>query len=65
MVPGALQYEAVVPGMPHICYRQSQVDALLKDLRTTVEREQATLHKKGYDGPLLPISFLALSGAPS
>jgi predicted acylesterase/phospholipase RssA len=61
-VPGALQYQAVVPGMPNIRYRQPQVDALLKDLRTTVEREQATLRKKGYDGPLLPISFLALSG---
>lgn len=61
-VPGALQYEAVLPGMPHVRYRQPQVDALLKDLRTTVERERATLHKKGYDGPLLPISFLALSG---
>jgi len=61
-VPGALQYEAVVPGMPNIRYRQPQVDALLKDLRTTVEREQAELRKKGYDGPLLPISFLALSG---
>ena len=32
-VPGALQYEAVVPGMPNIRYRQPQVDALLKDLR--------------------------------
>jgi predicted acylesterase/phospholipase RssA len=61
-VPGALQYQAVVPGMPNIRYRQPQVDALLKDLRTTVEREQAALHEKGYDGPLLPISFLALSG---
>lgn len=61
-VPGALQYEAVVPGMPNVRYRQPQVDALLKDLRTTVEREQAELHRKGYDGPLLPISFLALSG---
>jgi len=61
-VPGALQYQAVVPGMPNIRYRQPQVDALLKDLRTTVEREQATLRNKGYDGPLLPISFLALSG---
>ena len=35
---------------------------MLKDLRTTVEREQAHLRKKGYDGPLQPISFLALSG---
>lgn len=61
-VPGALQYQAVVPGMPDIRYRQPQVDALLKDLRTTVEREQAALRNKGYDGPLLPISFLALSG---
>jgi predicted acylesterase/phospholipase RssA len=61
-VPGALQYEAAVSGMPHIRYRQPQVDGLLKDLRTTVEREQAALRKKGYDGPLLPISFLALSG---
>lgn len=61
-VPGALQYEAAVPGMPHIRYRQPQVEGLLKDLRTTVEREQAALRKKGYDGPLLPISFLALSG---
>lgn len=61
-VPGALQYEAEVPGMPHIRYRQPRVDALLKDLRTTVEREQATLRGQGYDGPLLPISFLALSG---
>jgi predicted acylesterase/phospholipase RssA len=61
-VPGALQYEAAVPGMPNIRYRQPQVDTLLKDLRTTVEREQAALRKKGYDGPLLPTSFLALSG---
>lgn len=61
-VPGALQYEAVVPGMPQIRYRQPQVDALLKDLRTTVEREQTYLRKQGYDGPLLPISYLALSG---
>lgn len=61
-VPGELQYEAVVPGMPNVRYRQPQVDALLKDLRTTVEREQAYLRNKGYDGPLLPISFLALSG---
>ena len=60
-VPGALQDEAVVPGMPNVRYRPPQVDALLKDLRTTVEREQAELHRKGYDGPLLPISFLALS----
>lgn len=61
-VPGALQYEAVVPGMPNIRYRQPQLDAMLKDLRITVEREQAELHRKGYDGPLRPISFLALSG---
>jgi predicted acylesterase/phospholipase RssA len=61
-VPGALQYEASVPGMPNIRYRQPQVDELLKDLRTTVAREQDELRKKGYDGPLLPISFLALSG---
>lgn len=61
-VPGDLQYEAAVPGMPGIRYRQPQVDALLADLRTTVEREQAELRRTGYDGPLLPISFLALSG---
>lgn len=29
-VPGALQYEAVVPGMPNVRCRQPQVDALLK-----------------------------------
>ena len=60
-MPGALQYEAVVPGMPNLRYRQPQVDALRKDLRTTVEREQAALRRTDYDGPLLPISFLALS----
>ena len=61
-VPHALQYEAVVPGMPGIRYRAPKVDDLIKDLRVTVQREQATLRAHGYSGPLLPISFLAISG---
>jgi predicted acylesterase/phospholipase RssA len=61
-VPHALQYEAVVPGMPGIRYRAPKVDGMIKDLRLTVQREQVALRADGYSGPLLPISFLAISG---
>lgn len=46
-VPHELQHEAAVPGMPGIRYRAPKVDGLLKDLRLTVEREQAALRADG------------------
>ena len=61
-VPRDQQYAATVPGLPGIRYRAPQVEALMDDLRTTVERERAVLRADGYRGPLLPISFLAVSG---
>ena len=48
--------------MPGIRYRAPDFDGMKKDLLVTVQRERATLKAGGYDGPLKPISFLALSG---
>ncbi len=61
-VPAARQLQASVPGLPGIRYRAPDFDGLKKDLVITVQRERATLKAAGYDGPLKPISFLALSG---
>jgi len=61
-VPAAKQLQATVPGMPGIRYRAPDFDGMKKDLAVTVQRERAALKAGGYDGPLKPISFLALSG---
>jgi hypothetical protein len=61
-VPAAKQLQAIVPGMPGIRYRAPDFDGLKKDLVLTVQRERAALKAAGYDGPLRPTSFLALSG---
>lgn len=61
-VPQAQQHHASVPSLPGIRYRAPDFDGLKRDLVTTVQRERALLKSAGYDGPLKPISFLAISG---
>jgi hypothetical protein len=61
-VPHSMQQRAVVPGMPNVRYRAPDVEALTRDLQVTVQRERALRSAAGHDGPLPPISFLALSG---
>jgi len=61
-VPNDKQDAAIVPGMPSIRYRIPNIDALVRDAAVTVQRERADLHAQGYEGPLPPISYLAVSG---
>ncbi len=62
-VPETLRQEAVIPGIPDARFF---ADAAMTDFTRigmeSLEREKAFLAASGHEGPLPPVSFLALSG---
>ena len=61
-VPVALEDSAVVPGMADVRYFAPDFGQMERDMQLTIVREKAALAASGYNGPLPPISYLALSG---
>src|SRR5262245_60425840 len=62
-VPLDLHSKAVIPGMPEVRYRVTDLEVLKRDALESLRRERAALMAAGRaSGPLPPVDYLAISG---
>lgn len=62
-VPAQDTTRAEIPGIPNARYWvDSDLEPFMRDTRAAFERERAFLARSGHQGPLPPVTFLAVSG---
>ena len=62
-VPAADTTRAVIPGIPNARYWvDTDIDPFIRDAIASAQREREYLVRSGHQGPLPPVSFLAISG---